>query len=144
MRARNANGWGARSKTSNAVRPEAPPAAPQAQSVAHDWAFIPDGVKPGESFRLLFVTSVPTSAKATRISVYNDFVQNRASFISVISSFKDEFRAVISTAAVSARDNIDAGPDGDGVPVYWVQGGLVVGPGRGPVRGRLVRRDAAH
>lgn len=133
VRARNANGWGKPSAAASAT-PEALAAAPEAQSVSHDWAHIPedaDGnplVKPGESFRLLFVTSFGTAASSTRINDYNRFVQDRvAKTPSQLKSFKDQFRAVISTAAVSARENIGADLEGNDVPVYWVSGGLVVG-----------------
>ena len=82
VRARNANGAGTQSATSNAVKPEALPTAPQAQSVPHDWGFIPDGVKPGESFRLLFVTSTgrPRQQKPAS-AITTSLLQNRASFI---------------------------------------------------------------
>ena len=99
--------------------PEAPPAMPQAVSVPHDWEFIPGGVEPGESFRLLFATSRKTDAIDTRISRYNSRVAGAAYSNDAFTSFSDQFRAIISTAAVDARDNIDAAA-GEGVPVYWV------------------------
>ena len=40
------------------------------------------------------------------------------------SSFAAQYRAIISTAAVNARDNIG---NVTNVPVYWVDGGLIVG-----------------
>ena len=130
VRARNANGWGPGSAVSNAVTPEAPPGPPRGVSVPHNWAYIPrdaDGnplVKPGESFRLLFVTDFRTEATATNIKYYNDFVQEQvARAPRALRPLKDEFRAVISTAAVSAKDNIAM--DQDGPPVYWVNGGFV-------------------
>jgi len=128
VRARNDNGWGPASAVSNAATPEAPPGPPRGVTVPHNWAYIPtdvDGktplVKPGESFRLLFVTSGATEATSSQISHYNKFVQEQVSSgPRTIRPFKDQFRAVVSTAAVHARDNIDAG---ERVPVYWISGG---------------------
>ena len=128
VRARNSNGWGARSKTSNAVKPEAPQAAPQKVTVSQDWPDIPDGVKPGDKFRLLFEYG-QTEAESTRINFYNEFVQGVAETDLLYESwlpFKDELRAVISTAAVSARENIGETPPE--AATYWAGGGMVVGP----------------
>ena len=130
VRARNDNGWGPGSAVSNAVTPEALPGPPREVAVPHNWAYIPrdaDGnplVKPGGKFRLLFVTDFQTAATATNIKYYNDLVQEQvARAPRALRPFKDEFRAVISTAAVSAKDNIAVDPDGQ--PVYWVNGGFV-------------------
>ncbi|MYG28837.1 MAG: hypothetical protein F4213_22945, partial [Boseongicola sp. SB0677_bin_26] len=129
VRARNGNGWGKPSETAYAT-PAAAPAPPQAVSVAHDWALIPGDaggdplVKPGERFRLLFVTGAATAATNTDINSYNAFVQERADANGDLRPFRDGFRAVISTAAANARDNIGNDPD---VPVYWTGGGMVVG-----------------
>ena len=129
VRARNGNGWGKPSETAYAT-PAAAPAAPQAVTVAHDWALIPEDADgdplagPGESFRLLFVTGAATAATSTDINRYNAFVQERANAVAGLRPFKDGFRAVISTAAANARDNIGNDPD---VPVYWTGGGMVVG-----------------
>lgn len=144
VRAGSTKGWGAASAKASAT-PEAPSAAPAAVSVAHDWALIPmvpDGktpngkkpaVTPGQKFRLLFVTKGMIAATSTKINDYNKFVQDQAALNNSLSPYKAGFRAVISTAAVDARDNTRAvqGQDNtadDVVPVYlyWVGGDQAV------------------
>ena len=94
------------------------------QTVLSTWSLIPDGITSGGSFRLLFVTGGKSNATSTEIGDYNDFVQNQANLANdsgaPIRDFKAEFRAVISTTAVHARDNIAA--TGTGVPIYWLNG----------------------
>ena len=132
VRAANAAGWGRPSEAARAT-PRAVPAKPLPVTVPHDSALIPtdaDGsrlVKPGESFRVMFVTANPTSAERTDIGYYNQYVQQQARRNSDFNAVWAEFRAVISTATVSARDNIDAGAAGNRAPVYWHRGGRVVG-----------------
>ena len=79
----------------------------------------------GDSFRLLFVTGTTRNAQSSNIADYNSFVQGRANVgHTAIRGFSGEFRALISTATVDARDNTatthtTANP---GVPIYWLGG----------------------
>ena len=96
--------------------------APDAQSLEPGWALKPAGVSAGAPFRLLFVTA-PVSATSAYMLTYNSLVQAQADGgHSDIRGFKDEFRALISTEAVDARDNTDTNTatTGEGVPVYWL------------------------
>ena len=102
--------------------PSAVPPPPTAQTVPHDWPLIPAGVEPGDSFRLLFVTSTYTSAASTVLSTYNTFVHGRAAANANLAGFSGQFRALISTS-VDARDN--TATTGTGVPIYWVGGDKV-------------------
>ena len=103
--------------------------APAPQSVASDWALVPKDsgnnllVGPGGKFRLLFVTSGKTAATSTSISTYNAFVQDAANANATLRPFRSQFRALVSTATVDARDN--TATTGTGVPIYWVQGAKV-------------------
>ena len=102
------------------------PAAAQAQTaqtVQPGWHYVPSGVSPGQSFRLLFVTSTNRDATATSISTYNSFVQGRAAANTRLAGFSSDFRALISTSADAARDN--TGTTGTGVPIYWLGGAKV-------------------
>lgn len=111
--------------------------APQAQTVPADFACIPKDSSDaplftaGQSFRLLFVTSDRTPATSPDLSTYNSFVQNAAKKNSCFSNFSGEFRALVSTRAVDARDNSGTAPAGEsytageGVPIYWVGGDKV-------------------
>ncbi len=94
--------------------------ASAAQSVPSDWEHIPQGIAPGDSFRLLFVTSATRDASSSNIADYNAHVQGAAGGNDSLKSFKDEFTALISTSAVDAREN--TGTTGTGVPVHWLGG----------------------
>ena len=118
------------SATSASVRPAAAVStAPVAQTVPADWALIPKDAMnnprftAGQRFRLLFVTSTRTPATSTAISTYNGFVQNAASRNATLRPFRSQFRALISTSTVDARDN--TATTGTGVPIYWVAGDRV-------------------
>ena len=113
---------------------------PTVQFIPSDWALIPDingddvpDIAIGDSFRLLFVTSTGTyQATSPDIGVYNTFVQEQANVLTgtgaPIAAFKDEFRALISTGDVDARDNSATNrvtaSDQD-APIYWLDGGKI-------------------
>ena len=99
---------------------------PAEQVVPQDWALIPDGLGPGDQFRLLFVTSGTRNAQSSDIAVYNTFVQNAAngpSVDAVIRGMSGEFRAVVSTSG-HARDNTATHPNAD-ILIYWLDGDKV-------------------
>ena len=94
---------------------------PDETEVAHDWGLVPDGIGPGDPFRLLIQTSGTRDATATDMADYNTFVQNLvASGHLAIQEYKDDFRAVGCTNDVDALTNTSM--DGTGVPVYWLDG----------------------
>ena len=104
------------------------PGAPlRAQTeVPLDWALIPSEVGPGETFRLLFVTSTETLLSSDDIDHYNGFVQERAAEgHEAIQAYGSHFRILASTAALAARDNTSTNPGTDGVgePIYWLGSG---------------------
>ena len=84
-------------------------------------AIIPDGLRDGDRFRLLFLSSGARNAEATGIDVYNEFVQAAAAAGHTgIQGFSDGFRAVGSTAQIDARENTWMRTEG--VPIYWLGG----------------------
>ena len=88
-----------------------------------DWVLKPSGIPAGGGFRLLFLTE-PRTAAATGIATYNGFVQAAAAGgHAAIRPYAGRFRAVGSTATVSARDNTMT--TGAGVPVHWLNGARV-------------------
>ena len=97
--------------------------SPAEQTVPADWPLIPDGVEPGDSFRLLFVTSTGRDASSADIGDYNAHVQAAANNNTTLAGFSAGFRALISTAAVDARDN--TATTGTGVSVHWLGGAKV-------------------
>ena len=94
--------------------------------VPSDWALRPSGIPVGGEFRLLVVTNSMRDAQSADIGDYDTFVQTemQSTFArEEIREFGDKFRVVASTAAVSARDHIQAGPSNrPGVPIYWLNG----------------------
>ncbi|MYB44430.1 MAG: fibronectin type III domain-containing protein, partial [Acidimicrobiia bacterium] len=100
---------------------------PAPQYVPVGWSLIPDGLEEGDQFRLLFVTSGTRNAQSSDIADYNTFVQSAANSNNVdatIRGMSGEFRAVISTSAVHARDNTATHPNAD-IPIYWLDGDKV-------------------
>ena len=99
------------------------PAAPVIQTVTDESVLIPDadgdGPIVGESFRLLFISSNTINANSDNITVYNRFAQEVAARFPYIN-FSEQFRALISTPDIDARDNTNT--IGDGVPIYWLNG----------------------
>ena len=89
--------------------------------VPDDWALIPSGVQPGGKFRLLFITTSFLPATSGDIATYDAHVRSRAAAgHTAIRPYAQQFRAVGSTASVSARNH--AGLTGAGVPIYWLNG----------------------
>ena len=94
--------------------------SPAEQTVPADWALIPDGIQPGDSFRLLFVTSTTRNAASDDVDDYNGFVQAAAGDSPGLAPFAAGFRALISTAGVDAKDN--TATTGAGVSIHWLGG----------------------
>ena len=106
----------------------APAHAQTEQTVSSDWALIPAGVQPGESFRLLFVTSTTGNAISTDIATYNGRVQTRAANPNghtAIQGFSAQFRALGSTASTNARANTLTRAIDPDAPIYWLDGAKV-------------------
>ena len=93
-------------------------------NVPDDWALIPSGLSDGDSFRLLFLSSVKRDGSSSAIADYNGHVQFHASLgHAAIQEHSSQFKAVGCTRAVDARDN--TGTTGTGVPIYWLNGNKV-------------------
>ena len=105
--------------------------------VPKTWALRPSDNADGQGFRLLFVTTTTHDAASTDIDVYNSFVQRAAEKgHEAIRPYSDGFRVLGSTipdsvtpSGVDARDNTSTNPqtDGQGVPIYWLDGDKIVG-----------------
>ena len=90
-------------------------------TVPIDWPLIPSGLRQGDKFRLLFVTSTTLTLSSSNIGTYNTYVQNRAATGHTdIRPYSLQFRVLGSTSAVDARDNTET--TGTGVPIYWLDG----------------------
>lgn len=98
------------------------------QKVPADWAHILQGLGPGDSFRLMFVTTTTTSAESADILHYDRkaidaAIRNGHQKTDAGVSFAPEYRALVSTATVDAREN--TATTGRGVPIYWMNGNKV-------------------
>ena len=105
---------------------QAPTGGPPTE-VPSDWGLVPDGLGPGDTFRLLFATSTTRDATSTDISVYNSHVQTAAAAGHAdIQAYSAAFAVVASTAATDARVNtasrFDAMSADKGPPIYWLGG----------------------
>ncbi len=99
-----------------------------AQTVASDWSLIPTGVSAGQKFRLLFITSTSRNGQSSNIADYNTFVQMRAAAntdITGVTGFTAKFGALVSTSAVSAKENTDTESTDTDAPIYWLDGAKV-------------------
>ena len=118
-----ANGVSLQTYTLTVTRRDPIPAAPVVNVLPSGSAFLPPGFEDGRPFRLMFV-SLGNSATAVEISSYNQIANsNAAGGAGDIRPFADQFRALVSTAQVDARDN--TATTGTGVPIYWLGGDRV-------------------
>ena len=89
--------------------------------ISSDSPLVPSGLRSGDRFRLIFLSSTQRNADPTDIYHYNKFVQDRAAAGHAdIRAHSAGFRAVACTEAVDARDN--TGTNGIG-PRDLVAGG---------------------
>ena len=84
----------------------------------------------------MFFTSTGIASTSSAVSTCNTRVQNAANNNAALRPFKGEFRALISTPTVDARDN--TATTGTGVPIHWPGGAKVADNYAGPV-GQAVR-----
>ena len=101
-------------------------AAPTA--VSESWGVLPDGLGPGDRFRLLFASSTGRDASSDDIADYNTHVRDAAAAGHAdIRAYAPLFHAVGSTADVDARDNTQSGYTSahKGVPIHWLDGSKV-------------------
>ena len=100
---------------------------PPVHEVPADWELIPEGagLKGGDRFRLMFITSESRDANSDKIEDYNQFVQQAAAGgHSDIQEYSSDFRVLASTVAVDAIDNTGTNwtETNPGLPVYWLKG----------------------
>ena len=80
----------------------------------------PPGLKPGDRYRLIFVTSQQRDALSSDIEDYNEFVQSVADASPVVGSWGLDWKALASTEAGDATDNV--GLNEDVLPIYKMDG----------------------
>jgi hypothetical protein len=80
------------------------------------------GLNPGDTYRLVFVTSASTDATSGDIDYYNAFVTTAADDVPELAALAATWFDIGTTEAVSAINNI--GID-SGVPIYDLEGNLI-------------------
>ena len=94
--------------------------------LADSSAVPPSGLGVGDRFRLLFVGG-SVDITNTDISHYNSRVISEVgnNGHATIRTFSDQFRALVSTREMDARDNTATRDTSTSVPIYWVNGNKV-------------------
>jgi hypothetical protein len=82
---------------------------------------IPTGLNPGDTYRLVFVTSNTRNGTSSNIADYNAFVTAAANTQAGMAALGTNWTAIASTATVDARDNTNTVPSS-------VSGGSLGGP----------------
>ena len=102
-----------------------PPPAPLDRHMLANSSAVPPGRGAGDRFRLLFVDGTSDFNTNSNIDHYNGRVISEVgnNGHATIRTFSDQFRALISTREVDARDN--TATRGTSVPIYWVGGARV-------------------
>jgi hypothetical protein len=85
----------------------------------------PAGLQPGDTYRLLFVTTSDTTATSSNITDYNAFVTAQAYSEPMLASLGTTWKAVASTATESAIENTGTNPAVMGQPIYNLAGSLL-------------------
>ena len=116
-----------------------------APEVPAGWPLLPSGLNPGDSFRLIYVTSQTTTAQSSDLADYDAFVRSEITGnvlvnggVSALAGHAGHFKAIAETSVegsspfgvrelsrTTARDHAQFNPnDGDhpDVPIYWVGG----------------------
>ena len=86
---------------------------------------VPDGLNPGDQYRLVFVTAGLRDASSDTINDYNNFVTSQANASADLASLSTAWKVLGSTASVSAITNTGTDPAFAGVPIYNLSGQLV-------------------
>ncbi len=81
---------------------------------------IPDCLSPGDSYRILFLTSDMRDATSTDIADYNTFVQGQADGVTALNGIT--FRVLASTGSTDARDNTMTTGAGANIRIFYYQG----------------------
>lgn len=98
-----------------------------AAAAAHGFVVTPPGLLGGDQFRYAFVTSTFTDATSDEITTYNGVVQDAADNSVQVAALGLTWSAIASTSSIDARDNTNTNPntDGDGVPIFLLNGVMI-------------------
>ena len=83
---------------------------------------VPPDLNPGDSYRLVFVTSTTRTASSPNIAHYNTFVSGRAAAVPALAALPTTWKAIGSTAAVNANANTLTRSTDPSAPIYRLDG----------------------
>lgn len=88
---------------------------------------VPTGLNPGDTYRLVFVTSTMRPATTSNLNGYNAFVTAAANLSPDLVALGTTWTAIVSTIDGDARDNTNTNPftDGIGTAIYTLSNQLV-------------------
>lgn len=86
---------------------------------------VPEGLAPGEQYRLVFVTAGLHDASSAMIEDYNIYVTSQANGAPLLVSLNTTWSVLGSSPTVDAMTNTDTNPASSGVPIYNLNGQLV-------------------
>src|SRR5437764_268592 len=66
---------------------------------------VPSGLSPGDTYRIVFVTSATTEATYRDINYYNNFVASAANCDPALATLNTTWTALVSTDTVNALSN---------------------------------------
>ena len=91
-------------------------------------SLLPDSLPKEGRYRLVFVTSTTRDGLSSEVDEYNDFVQSVADASDVTGPLGLEWKALVSTETVDARDNIEVNPlIYEITPIYLLDGRSATG-----------------
>ena len=95
-------------------------------SVSYADIFLPDGLSPGDKYRIVFVTSGTRDATSSNINDYNTHVNTAANAVGAVTAplNQTDWKAIGSTASINAL--VNTGTNSVGVPIYLVDGTSLV------------------
>jgi len=91
-------------------------------------ATVPPSLKPGDQYRLAFITLGRIQALSSDIDTYNDFVTAQANTSAELAALGTTWKIIGSTQTVDAKTNTstdDSGAGPDGVPIFRLDGMII-------------------
>ena len=93
--------------------------------VPSDWSMKPAAVPPGGKFRLMFITTGKINGSSAAVSDYDAVVHSDVDGNVTLKPYKAQFRALVSTPTVNARQHVGMVGAGTGIKVFWVGGAKI-------------------
>lgn len=89
---------------------------------------IPAGLNPGDTYRIIFVTTTKTAATSNNINTYNNLVSAEAAADTGLNGLGTTWAALASTASVNARANVGLS-NADATTMFFNTAGQLIATG---------------